>query len=235
MDNKSRIRAVLFDMDGVLIDAKEWHYEALNKALMLFGISISRYEHIHSFDGLPTSEKLKMLSEQIYLPQKLHGFINEMKQMYTMELIQERCSPIFQHEYALARLKNEGYVIAVCSNSIRKTIETMMEKAGLISYIDLIMSNEDVSHAKPDPEIYTRAMETLGFDPAQCLILEDNKNGIRAATDSGAWLLKIGDVWDVNYSNISQKIHDIESITQKGQGSDGSKYTDTLSRSIRVF
>ncbi len=210
MDNRNKIRAVLFDMDGVLIDAKEWHYEALNKALMLFGISIGRYEHVHSFDGLPTSEKLKMLSEQLYLPQELHGFVNEMKQRYTMELIQERCRPVFQHEYALARLKNEGYVIAVCSNSIRNSIEMMMKKAGLFSYIDLIMSNEDVVRAKPDPEIYTRAMERLGFAPSECLILEDNKNGIRAAQASGGCLLKVGDVWDVNYSNISRRIHEIE-------------------------
>lgn len=209
MDHETKIKAVLFDMDGVLIDAKEWHYEALNKALQLFGISISRYEHIHSFDGLPTREKLKMLSEQVYLPQELHGFINEMKQIYTMDLVHERCRPIFQHEYALSRLKNEGYMIAVCSNSIRNSIETMMEKAGLLSYIDLIMSNEDVIHAKPDPEIYLKAMEKLGYAPGECLILEDNKNGIKAAVDSGGHLLKIGDVWDVNYFNISRRIREI--------------------------
>lgn len=53
------IKAVLFDMDGVLIDAKDWHYEALNKALGLFGLGISRYDHLHTFDGLPTNVKLE--------------------------------------------------------------------------------------------------------------------------------------------------------------------------------
>ena len=79
-----KIKAILFDMDGVLIDAKDWHYEALNKALGLFGLGISRYDHLHSFDGLPTRVKLKMLSEQYYLPEKLHPFINQVKQLYTM-------------------------------------------------------------------------------------------------------------------------------------------------------
>lgn len=216
MDSGNKIRAVLFDMDGVLIDAKDWHYEALNKALMLFGISISRYEHIHSFDGLPTREKLQMLSEQVYLPKELHDFINEMKQIFTMDLVYEKCRPVFQHEYALARLKHEKYDIAVCSNSIRNSIEAMMEKAGLIAYIDLIMSNEDVLHAKPDPEIYNKAMEKMGYAPEECLILEDNKNGIKAAVDSGGHLLKVSDVWDVNYFNIRQKIYEIEERSRYG-------------------
>ena len=57
-----KIKAVLFDMDGVLIDAKDWHYEALNKALGLFGMEINRYDHLNTFDGLPTKVKLQMLS-----------------------------------------------------------------------------------------------------------------------------------------------------------------------------
>ncbi len=204
------IKCILFDMDGVLIDAKEWHYEAFNKALSLFGITISRYEHIHSFDGLPTKEKLKMISEEVYLPVSLHEFVNEMKQIYTMELINEKCKPMFQHEYALSRLKKEGYKLAVCSNSVRNTIDVMMEKAALNIYLDAIFSNEDVSYAKPNPEIYLKAMAGLQVDCKECLILEDNKNGIRAAKDSGGYVMQIGDVWDVNYRNIKDTINAIE-------------------------
>lgn len=204
------IKAILFDMDGVLIDAKEWHYEALNSALSLFGITISRYEHIHSFDGLPTKEKLKMLSEELYLPEKLHGFINEMKQLYTMDLIHKRCAPIFQHEYALSRLKNEGYRMAVCSNSVRSTVDIMMDLAGLTPYLEEIFSNEDVIHSKPDPEIYLTAMRKMNVLPIECLILEDNKNGIKAAIDSGGHVMKVGDIWDVNYSNIMKQIKEFE-------------------------
>ena len=72
------IKAIIFDMDGVLIDAKEWHYEALNRALSLFGLSISRYDHLTTYDGLPTKKKLEMLSLERDLPRELHSFINEM-------------------------------------------------------------------------------------------------------------------------------------------------------------
>ena len=205
-----KVKAVLFDMDGVLIDAKEWHYEALNRALGLFGHGISRVDHLRTFDGLPTRDKLKILSDTSYLPVELHSFLNELKQQYTAEEINMKCRPLFQHEYALSRLKKEGYLIAVCSNSIRRTVELMMEKAELMPYLDLIMSNEDVTKAKPDPEIYVKAMEGLGLQPKECLILEDNQNGIRAAIASGGNLLQVETVYDVNYANIINRIHELE-------------------------
>ena len=204
------IKAILFDMDGVLIDAKEWHYEALNKALGLFGIEISRYDHLHTFDGLPTKVKLQMLSEQYYLPEQLHGFVNQMKQQYTAQLIHERCHPMFHHEYALSRLHQEGYKIAVCSNSIRSTIELMMNKAMLTEYLDLIVSNEDVRKAKPDPEMYQTAIAKFGLKPEECIVVEDNPNGIAAGRASGAAVLEVATVYDVNYENIKALINRIE-------------------------
>ena len=206
----SKIKAILFDMDGVLIDAKDWHYEALNKALSLFGIEISRYDHLHTFDGLPTKVKLQMLSESYYLPEQLHSFINEMKQQYTVDIIYQKCHPMFNHEYALSKLHNEGYRIAVCSNSIRNTIQLMMDKASLTPYLDLIVSNEDVTNAKPDPEMYLTAMSKFGLKPEECIVVEDNPNGIQAGIASGASVLEVATVYDVNYANIIRKIKECE-------------------------
>lgn len=204
------IKAVLFDMDGVLIDAKDWHFEALNEALGLFGLEISRYDHLHTFDGLPTKVKLKMLSEQYYLPEQLHPFINQVKQQHTIRKVNERCHPMFEHEYALSRLHSEGYKIAVCSNSIRNTIMSMMEKAALSKYLDLVVSNENVKKAKPDPEMYIIAINQFGLRPEECLVVEDNINGVKAGLASGAFVLKVETVYDVNYTNISRKIREIE-------------------------
>ena len=206
----TKIKAVLFDMDGVLIDAKDWHYEALNKALGLFGLTISRYDHLHTFDGLPTRNKLKMLSEQYFLPVQLHSFINQVKQRYTLEITNAKCRPMFQHEYALSRLSHEGYMIAVCSNSVRATIELMMNLSGLMKYINLILSNEDVTHAKPDPEIYIAAMEKLRVNPDECIVIEDNPKGIAAGKASGAFVLPVATVYDVNYWNIYSSITKFE-------------------------
>ena len=100
-----RIKAVLFDMDGVLIDARDWHYEALNQALSPFGLQIDRDAHLATFDGLPTRTKLDMLSKSRALPRGLHGFVNMMKQKYTVDMVRQRCHPVFQHQYALSQLK----------------------------------------------------------------------------------------------------------------------------------
>lgn len=206
----SKIKAVLFDMDGVLIDAKDWHYEALNRALGLFGMEISRYDHLTTFDGLPTKVKLQMLSKRYYLPEELHGFINAVKQSYTAELVYQKCHPMFEHEYALSKLHQQGYKIAVCSNSIRKTIELMMDRAQLTQYIDLIVSNEDVTKAKPDPEMYQTAIRKFGLKPEECIVVEDNPNGIQAGKASGASVLEVATVADVNYENIMRKIGECE-------------------------
>lgn len=205
-----RIKALLFDMDGVLIDAKDWHYEALNKALGLFGMRISRYDHLHTFDGLPTKVKLQMLSDQYYLPEELHSFINQVKQKYTMEITEQKCRPMFHHEYALSKLHESGYKIAVCSNSIRSTIEAMMKKSELIEYIDEIISNEDVSKAKPDPEMYITAIARFNLKPEECIVVEDNPNGIAAGKASGANVLEVATVYDVNYDNIMEMIKKCE-------------------------
>lgn len=202
----AKIKAVVFDMDGVLIEAKEWHYEALNKALRLFGYEISRYDHLVTYDGLPTAKKLEMLSLEKGLPLGLHKFINQMKQRYTINMVHASCSPRFFHEYALSRLKAEGYRLAVASNSIRNTVQLMMEKSCLISYLDFFLSNQDVTKAKPDPEIYATAIQRLGLTPDEVLVLEDNRNGIQAATAAGANVMKIETVYDVNYENIKAHI-----------------------------
>jgi len=206
----NKIKAVIFDMDGVLIEAKDWHYEALNKALNLFGFQISRYDHLVTYDGLPTKKKLEMLSRERGLPRELHEFINNMKQQYTLEYIFTKCKPRFYHEYALSRLKNEGYKIAVCSNSIKKTIELMMERSSLLIYLDFFLSNQDVARPKPDPEIYSKAINKLGLNPKECLVVEDNENGVKAALASGASLMKVRSVDEVNYQNILKNIINYE-------------------------
>jgi beta-phosphoglucomutase len=205
----SKIKAIIFDMDGVLIEAKDWHYKALNRALGIFGYTISRYDHLVTYDGLPTIIKLDMLTREKNMPIHLHEFINELKQKYTMELVHTYCKPRFYHEYALSRLKSEGYMLGCASNSIKESIEVMLLKSNLIKYMDVIYSAQDVLKPKPDPDIYIKAISTLGMTPEECLVIEDNENGIKAAKDSGAHVMVVKEVSEVNFINIKQKIDQI--------------------------
>ena len=184
---------------------------ALNCALNHFGYTINRESHLSTFDGLPTRQKLHILSKSLGLPEQLHEFLNALKQIYTLEISHRCCKPAFNHQYALSKLKAEGYRIAVCSNSVRQSVETMMKLSALEPYLDLMISNEDVSKGKPDPEMYLQAMSTFDLKPQECLILEDNDHGIQAAIASGGNLLKIGVPNDVTYQAIKSQIAEIES------------------------
>lgn len=212
MSNK--IQAIIFDMDGVLIDARDWHYDALNQALALFGLEITRHDHLSKFDGLPTRDKLSILSEEKGLPPALHGFINQLKQKYTLDIVCRHCRPVFHHEFALSRLRYEGYRLAVASNSIRDSIGMMLSRACLLDNFEFFLSNQDVTRGKPAPEIYQKAIARLGLLPHQCLVVEDNENGIRAATESGAYVMKVAGVSEVNYGNIKNYIRTIEGHSQ---------------------
>lgn len=204
------IQAILYDMDGVLIDAKDWHYEALNRALDLFGMTIERDAHLSIFDGLPTREKLKILSQSRGLPEELHEFLNELKQSYTAEITASKCKPNFQHCYALSSLAAQGYKQGLCSNSVRSSVETMMSLSGLGAYLNIMISNEEVVKPKPDPEMYLSAMDRLSVQPKQTLILEDNSHGIAAARASGAHVLVVGSVDDVTLQRIEAEIRAID-------------------------
>ena len=76
--------------------------------------------------------------------------------------------------------------------------------------LDFTLSNQDVTKSKPDPEIYQTAIKRFGYKPEECLVVEDNPNGVKAALASGAHLLKVETVYDVTYQNIKNKINEIE-------------------------
>lgn len=204
------IRAVLFDLDGVLVDAREWHYEALNRALRLFGYEINRVEHLSTFDGLPTRRKLEYLSQVKGFPRALHGVVNRLKQQYTHETIAVECRPVFHIEYALARLRRDGYKLAVCTNSIRRSLEQMITCSALAGGFEIMLSNEDCTRPKPAPDIYLQAMAALGVAPNEALIVEDNQHGIEAATASGAHVLRVTEPADVTYAALADAIRRLE-------------------------
>jgi beta-phosphoglucomutase len=217
----TRISCVLFDLDGVLVDATEWHYVALNRALALFGFDITRYEHLSDYNGLPTRKKLQMLSIEKGLPQALHNMLSRLKQVYTRDEILTRCRPVFEKEYMLSRLRNEGYRMAVCSNSIRESLQMMVQQSGLDEYFEFLVSNEDVSRPKPDPEIYTTAMTRMGIRPTETIIVEDSPHGLEAARRSGAHVCQVSGFADVDYFKVRSAIDRAERRAKTGEGQAG--------------
>ncbi len=210
------IKAIIFDMDGVLVDAKEWHFDALNEALELFGFRISQFEHNKRFDGLPTREKLNMLANENGFPSSLSSFVNEMKQQYLLKTAAELCVQNSIHMAALQRLRNEGFTLAVASNSIRRSVDDLMQRTSLQPLLSFTLSNEDVSEPKPSPEIYQLAIRRLQLQPSECLVVEDGEYGIAAAQAAGAHVLRVRDVHDVHYANVRSRIDQLNEQTATG-------------------
>ncbi|MDB6065150.1 MAG: HAD-superfamily hydrolase, subfamily variant 3 [Pedosphaera sp.] len=201
-----KIKAILFDLDGVLVDATEWHYEALNRALGLFGYNIARYEQMTTNNGLPTRKKLEMLSVSRGFQRGLHSLVNKIKQKYTREEILRSCTPVFEKEFMVHQLKRDGFKLAVCSNSIRESVELMLRGSGIWELFDCVLSNEDVAQAKPDPEIYLTACERLGIKPQEAMIVEDAPHGVEAARRSGGGLCQVAGFNEVDYARVKRSL-----------------------------
>ena len=202
------IKFVIFDLDGVLVEAKEIHYESFNKALGE-KYMITWDEHLSRYDGLKTSQKLEMLTKYKGLPVELYGEVWLNKQKLTIEKLRN-LSQSEQLIECMNLLTNDGYKIAVCSNSIRKTVLTVLSKLGIIEYVDLIISNEDVKNSKPHPEMYWKAISKMSFLPEQTLIVEDSPYGLLAASRSNSHVLRVESPTEVSYSNIIKRINDIK-------------------------
>lgn len=202
------IKLIIFDLDGVLMDAKEIHYETLNRALAKIDekFIINREEHLRIYDGLPTLDKLAKLTIQKGLPEKHHSDIYLDKQSFTSEVIKDVIKEDVRLKGVLKRLKEDGYTIYVASNSIRETVKLGLYKTGLIEYVDYYLSNNDVSKSKPHPEIYLKAMVHAGVKPSETLIVEDSFHGREAAIASGGVLCPVDFLSDVTYERIKSYI-----------------------------
>lgn len=194
------IKAIIFDLDGVLIDATEWHFEALNDALKIFGFEIGMEEHLSTYNALPTVEKLKILSERKNLPLGLHEIVKKLKRKFTDRRVEYLSSPSHQKQIMLSQLKKRGYKLLCCSNSQKYSVMNMLESSGIAHYFDIILGNDEGFKPKPNPDIYLAAFKKLKITPQEALIIEDATHGIEAAKMSGAKVIAVRGFDDVNLS-----------------------------------
>lgn len=215
------VKIIIFDLDGVLVDAKTAHFNALNMALESIDkkYTITLNEHLTVYDGLKTTQKLNLISEQKQLPKEYHQEIWEKKQKITIQLL-SNLKPNQNLIDMIVELSSLNYKISCCSNSIRKTVLTVLSKLNIIQYMDLVLSNEDVINSKPHPEIYWRAMCKFKVIPEETLIIEDSPVGLLAATRTGANILRVDSPNDLTKDKILKKLEGLKKImkTPKWKG-----------------
>lgn len=201
------IKLIIFDLDGVLVESKEIHYEALNKALPP-EYRISREEHLAKYDGLSTTRKLDKLSAEKGLSESLHSEIWFKKQQTTNEIID---GFVFDERIraTLRRLK-KTYLLGCCTNSIRDTAKLQLIRKGFMEFIDFLFTNEDVAAAKPNAEMYLRCMLAAKANPDETLIIEDSHIGRLGAMRSGAHVLAVKNTEDLTQKKIEEYITRID-------------------------
>ena len=209
-------KLVLFDLDGVIVDTKQVHYEALNDAISQVDPKyiITEAEHIARYDGLKTLTKLNMLSEEKGLPYTDHQEIYKHKQELTIKHFSkiptsEKMRGIFK------TLRDDGYLVGCCTNCIRRTALVALSKVGVIEYLDVIITNDDVKNPKPHPEIYWKAMSMMGCLPEETLIIEDSPQGLLSATRSKADVIRVNNSAHVSLDKIHKRLKTKKKIMNK--------------------
>ena len=196
------IKAIIFDLDGVLVDTKQIHFQALNAALSKYKFEkISMDDHVKIFDGLPTNEKLKILQKEKNLPKKYFLKINKYKQKITTEILKKNIKKNAKLIEMIKSLHGK-YKIAVATNAVNSTLKICLNKLGISKYIDFKLSNEDIVNPKPNPEIYLKIFIKFGIYPSEALIIEDSHYGREAAISSGAKLMPIKRIEELNLKKI---------------------------------
>lgn len=201
------MKAIIFDLDGVLVDSKEIHFDALNLALKSINDKyvISRDDQATTFEGMTTRSKLDILTYTRGLPKELHDYIWNLKQQYSAAMFEdlpkdENLVNLFKN------IKDQGISIGVASNSIRNTLTNCLQSLGIWRYVDVSLSNEDVKNPKPNPEVYNLCMLMLGSTPTSTIIFEDSEIGRSAARQSNAFLVEVESRKDLTMRFVNEKI-----------------------------
>ena len=209
------IKGLIFDLDGVLVDTKIIHFDALNFALKTLNIEqISFKDHLNIYDGLPTIEKLKILNKKKKLKKKYFKKIINLKQNKTKFFLNKHLK--FNNKiYKTFNKLSKKYKICIATNAINQTLEICIRKLKLKRFIFKSFSNTDVFNNKPHPEVYLRCLVDMGLKPNETLIFEDSSHGVLAAQESGCHLFTVKNLSDITYSRIINFMKNIETDQQK--------------------
>lgn len=203
-----KIKGILFDLDGVLVDAADWHRDAFNLALDVHCINpLSQEEHMRDFNGLSSRRKLRMLVERGCVPDNvdLHESIHKVKQEYTVKLIEQNCVPFARVIDVLVYARSIYLKIGCVTNCSRATAMLMLEKARLVDLFDTIVTNTDVDgKIKPHPWPYLLAKNNLGFGNKRkvCIAIDDTEKGIMSAVNAGCRTWKLNKFKDLTVRNL---------------------------------
>ena len=178
------MKAVIFDMDGVIIDSEPIHFEVDMQTMRDLGFDISSKE-LEKYVGTTNEHMFTDLKSKYNIKQSIEEIINYKVELTKRKVIQSDLEPIEGIKELLVHLKNKNIPTAIASSSPRSFIDVVVSKFNLQDYFNFIVSGEEVNNGKPDPDVYIEAAKKLGFPPEDCIVVEDSRNGVLAAKAAG--------------------------------------------------
>jgi HAD superfamily hydrolase (TIGR01509 family) len=198
------IRAVIFDMDGVIINS-EPIWEKTEKILLARRDLEYDPTYRDKIVGLNQKDSGKLLKETFNLPEKIEELLAErigiLLSLFDKELELVPGLPII-----LKELKESGFLLALASSSPLRVINFVLDKFSLHEFFSLVISGEFVENGKPAPDIYLYTAEKLGIQPTECVIIEDSVNGVKSAKSAGMICIAIPD------KRLNQKVFQIADL-----------------------
>jgi beta-phosphoglucomutase family hydrolase len=180
---RQMIKAVIFDMDGVIVESEHIHIEAEQQTMLEHGVRISA-EELHAYTGTTAKFMFTELIKKYKLDTTFEGIFDE-KEEIMFKLLEKETRPTKGVIELLKKLKLKGVKLAIASSSHRRLIEYVLRKLDIGPLFDVVVSAEDVSSGKPSPEIFIKSARRLRVKPVECLVVEDAKLGVEAAKNAG--------------------------------------------------
>jgi HAD superfamily hydrolase (TIGR01509 family) len=177
-------RAVLWDMDGTLIDSEEFHWISWRDAVANEGIAITREQFLSSF-GQRNDSIIPQWLGAATTPERIQRIANAKEELYRDLVRKKGISPLPGVANWVRRLHEQGWLQAIASAAPRPNIEVVLEALGAAHRFQAIVSAEDVHRGKPDPEVYLTAASRVGVPPGSCVVVEDAAAGIEGARSAG--------------------------------------------------
>ena len=180
----NKFKAVIFDMDGVLVDSQPYHFKADIDTMAEYGV-IKDQKFYESFAGTLTADRMRTLKEMFGLDVPVEEMTIKREYMILDIMGKEDIKPVLGIPEFLRSIKEKGLTTAVASSSDYKLINLILDRLKIAKYFDSVTSGSDVKRGKPSPDVFLLAAERIGIEPAECLVVEDSENGVKAAKAAG--------------------------------------------------
>ncbi len=179
------IKAIIFDLDGVLSDTNQDHFQVEHEILLEHGISVSREEISRRFKGTLARDLFGTLFREHGVNASVEQAVNTKWERLKKRIEEKGVKEIPGATELVKELKRKGFKLAVASSSPKDFVELVLEKLGIREHFDVIVSGTEVGKGKREPDVFLKAAEELGLQPSECVVIEDSVDGMKSAKDTG--------------------------------------------------